>query len=164
MNCRAVQRLLSAERDGALASHERADLDAHLAQCAGCRQARAAVAGAVESWKQSSAAIAVPDAERAWQDIRREIRTSQPEKSGSAWGLPRWALPLGAAAALALAAVVSSNRNSSEPGPTRTIARAQSARADFVEVPTDASSMVYVDGESGWLVVWAVDDARPTRL
>lgn len=164
MNCRSAQRLLSAERDGALATHEHADLAAHLAQCAGCRQARAVVAGAVESWRKKVAAIEVPDAERAWQDIRREIRTTQPEKSRGAWGFPRWTLPLGAAAALALAAVVSLNRNSSDLDPVRTIARAQSAQAHFVEVPTDASSVVYVDGESGWLVVWAVDDARTTRL
>lgn len=39
------------------------------------------------------------------------------------------------------------------------------AGADFVEVnDPNASTMVYVDKESGWLVVWATDiDAAPTR-
>lgn len=162
MNCRSVQRLLSAERDGALAAHERADLNAHLSQCADCRQARAVVAGAVESWRKSTAAIAVPDPERAWQDIRREIRTAEPEKSRGTSAFSRWAFPLGTAAALAVAAVVVPNWTDSDA--TRSAARTQIARADFVEVPTDTSSVVYVDGQSGWLVVWAVDDVRPTRL
>jgi anti-sigma factor RsiW len=163
MNCRVAQHLLSAERDGALANHDRAGLDAHLAGCAGCRQTRAIVAGAIDSWKKSTAVIPAPDVERAWQDIRREIRTTEPEKSRSGWALPRWSLPIAAAAALAVAAIVSPNWKSSDNS-TPTIARAQSARADFVEVPNDASSVVYVDGESGWLVVWAVDDARPVSL
>ena len=37
MNCSSAQRLLSAERDGAPASPERAGLAAHVAGCAECR-------------------------------------------------------------------------------------------------------------------------------
>ena len=37
----------------------------------------------------------------------------------------------------------------------RDAARLAEKRAEFVEVPGDASSVVYVDDQSGWLVVWA---------
>jgi predicted anti-sigma-YlaC factor YlaD len=163
MHCHAAQRLLSAERDGALSSAERAVLDGHLVQCGECRQMRAALAGAAEYWRASTARVPIPDAERAWQDIARAIRTTTPATSKPAWGLPRWTLPLGAAAALVLAAMIAPNwKTASAP---QTVAAMESARADFVEVGNDASSsVVYVDGESGWLVVWAVDDASTTRL
>jgi hypothetical protein len=32
--------------------------------------------------------------------------------------------------------------------------------ADLVEVGEGGSATVYVDAQSGWLVVWAVDDAN----
>jgi predicted anti-sigma-YlaC factor YlaD len=156
MNCHAAQRLLSAERDGALASSERASLDAHVAECGECRQMRTAIAAAVESLRAASAQIAVPDADRAWQDIRRAIRTTAPAGSRERGAFPRWTLPLTVAAALALAATLAP-RWLGNPVPTNT-ARLEVARADFVETATNTSSMVYVDDKSGWLVVWAVDD------
>lgn len=171
MNCRTAQRLLSAERDGALTPAERAGLDAHLAECAECRQARAAIAAAITGWQQATARVEVPDVEVAWQDIRREIRQSQPEKSEAAarrgWAVPalwRWSVSLGAAAALAAVLALGPSWMEDSPEPTVAVARAETARADFVEVAKDSSSMVYVDDKSGWLVVWAVDDSRPTKI
>ena len=156
MNCRTAQRLLSAERDGALASHERADLEGHVAACAECRQARSVAAAAVDHWRTAQARVALPDAERAWQDIHREIRRSTPANAaGSRW-LPRWTIPIAAAAALVFAATQAPRwLHDADPS---TNARPQIARADFVETAADASSMVYVDDKSGWLVVWAVSD------
>ena len=157
MNCRAAQRLLSAERDGALAARERADLEAHVAGCADCRRVRAVVAGAIESWRTAHAEIAPPDAERAWQDISREIRTGAPVPADTRGfrGLPRWALASGAAAALIVAATFGprwlDDATATEPR------RLEVARADYVETANNAASMVYVDDKSGWLVVWAVD-------
>ena len=45
------------------------------------------------------------------------------------------------------------------PSPMATeVATAEVARADYVEAgDTNASTMVYVDKDSGWLVVWASD-------
>jgi len=38
------------------------------------------------------------------------------------------------------------------------------AGADYVEAGNpNASTMVYVDKESGWLVVWVTDEYMPTR-
>jgi hypothetical protein len=68
--------------------------------------------------------------------------------------LGRWALPLGAAAALAAVAVVGPSWTDDE-GPQAV------ARAEFVEVSGNASSVVYVDDKSGWLVVWASAEPGP---
>ena len=160
MNCRSAQRLLSAERDGALEANEHAALAGHLAECAGCRRANITVNAAVENWRAATTGAKAPDAERAWQDINREIRLGRAAEVRSP--LVRWMLPLGAAAALVAIAAVFTPRWTGEQTPS--IARVETARADFVEVPNDVSSMVYVDGQSGWLVVWAVDNPRPTRL
>lgn len=156
MNCRSAQHLLSAERDGPLGNSEWANLEAHLAGCRECRQARTVVAAAVNRWRSSSAAIVVPDAERAWQDIRREIRTSAPADARGSRVLPRWALPLTAAAALVLAGTTAFRwfgDSTRAPGSLFEV-----ARADFVETAENTSSMVYVDDKSGWLVVWSVND------
>jgi hypothetical protein len=58
-------------------------------------------------------------------------------------------LPLAAAAAVAF---VFLNPQTSAP---------ETARAEFVETgETAGSTMVYVDKESGWLVVWAAEPSR----
>jgi anti-sigma factor RsiW len=167
MNCRSAHPLLSAERDGALASHERAALETHLADCADCRRARVNVAAAVEHWRANVAAAKAPDATLAWQAVRRELRaTTGRRESGAPWFVS-WMLPLGGAAALAAAVAIAlvpqwrGGLGVSSPMNATTMA---TARAEFVEVPGNASSMVYVDDPSGWLVVWAVDDANSTKV
>src|ERR1043166_3495944 len=105
MNCHAAHRRLPAERDGTLAPRERADLDSHLTECADCRRARTNITAAIDSWRTRTAAIVTPDVERAWHDIRREIRTSESAEPRTVRRISRWALPLAAAAALAVAAI-----------------------------------------------------------
>lgn len=160
MNCHSALRLISSERDGALTSTERAALESHLASCSDCREARRSLADVMEVWRTHAAATPPPDVERAWQDIRREIRASRaPAPSGSRKIL-RWSVPLGAAAALAAAIAVAPHFASN---PHAEVAQLERAHAEYVDVPGDASSMVYVDDQSGWLVVWAVNnDARPS--
>jgi predicted anti-sigma-YlaC factor YlaD len=150
MNCRSAQRWLSAAQDGALADHERAGLAAHVAECTECRQFQSLLGAAQQHLQVVATQVAVPDGERAWQDIRREIRATRPVAPRAWWNLGRWALPLGAAAALAAVAVIGPSWTDDD-GP-QTV-----ARAEFVEVSGDASSVVYVDDKSGWLVVWASD-------
>jgi anti-sigma factor RsiW len=147
MNCHSAQRLLSAERDGQLPPGECTGLAAHVAGCAECRQFEAALRDAGEELKTAAGRVSVPDEERAWHDIRRELRAPA-AASRAWWQLGRWALPLGAAAALAAVAVIGPSWTDEE-GPQLV------ARAEFVEVAGDAASMVYVDDKSGWLVVWA---------
>ncbi len=160
MNCRTAQSLLSAERDGALSSGERAAFEAHVGACAACQRARTALASQMAHVAAISQRAPVPDVERAWQDIRREIRQEAARTSQFARFSLRWTVPVGLAAALAIAF---SFRSTQDATPAPQPSQLAQARADFVEVPTAAASMVYVDNSSGWLVVWAVDDPAPTR-
>lgn len=165
MNCRSAQPLLSAERDGALSPHERAGLEAHVAGCAECQRFQAAVAKAGGGLRVAAARVKVPDEERAWQDIHREIRAGRPAAAKAWWNLGRWTLPVGAAAAaLAVVAVITPNWTGDDAAQETTqvarVGQPQVARAEFVEVGNDASSMVYVDDKSGWLVVWATPTGK----
>ncbi len=152
MTCRAAQRRLSLERDGALAEPERGELAAHVEQCAGCHQFRVTLGEASERLRTAAARVTVPDEERAWQEVRRGLRAARPAGGRQWWGAVRWALPLGAAAAVAFGVL--------GPGREEQTAARGVARADFVEVAGDASSLVYVDDKSGWLVVWAEAPAK----
>ena len=150
MNCRSAQKWLSATQDGALADFERAGLAAHAAECSECRQFQSLLGEAQQHLQALATQVALPDEERAWRDIRSEIRATRPVALRAWWNLGRWALPVGAAAALAAVVVIGPSWMDGD-GP-QTV-----ARAEFVEVPADASSVVYVDDNSGWLVVWASD-------
>ena len=152
MNCHSAQRLLSAEQEGALADGARAELAAHVAHCAGCHQFRVTLGEASESLRIAAARVTVPDEERAWQDVRRELRAARSTDGRRWWGAVRWALPLGAAAGIAF---IQLGPTGDEQSAVRMV-----ARADFVEVSGDASSVVYVDDKSGWLVVWAESPAK----
>jgi hypothetical protein len=77
---------------------------------------------------------------------------------------PAWAawtgLPLAAAAALALVFWAPDDAPTAT-GEDATFAEAAPAYAEFVEASDNAAStVVYVDQESGWLIVWA---SAPTR-
>jgi hypothetical protein len=65
-------------------------------------------------------------------------------------------LPLGGAAAAAIAVFVSLPPE--KPQPPVAVSPTPTARAEFVEAPgNNASTMVFVDDKSGWLIVWASD-------
>jgi len=156
MKCRAAQRLISAERDGALSSGERSALDAHVAGCARCAHDREVLASAAEAWKSADRAVRSPDVERAWQDIRREMRGAV--AGGTRAGASGWlsalriGLPVAGAAAVALAVFLA------RPGPADFETTAASW-AQFVQVDAaDAVPVVTVDESSGWVVVWTGDD------
>jgi predicted anti-sigma-YlaC factor YlaD len=157
MNCRAAQRLISAERDAVLAASERSNLEAHLAACGDCRQFRAIISEAAEAWRASTMQLRVPDAERSWQAIRREIRAGEAGAGRPAPRSFRWMLPLGAGAALAAVVLILAPQWRQRLKSASELRERQVARVDFVEVPDGGSSMVYIDDKSGWLVVWAVD-------
>ena len=163
MNCREAQQQIFAERDGATSPEERAALDRHLAHCDACQKVSADLAAALVYWQTGAANTGVPDAEREWQAVRRRIRggptAPSPRVRPSLLG---WvAVPLAAAAALVFAVF-------RDPAPTAGTLDAapvvpQVARVDSVEAPgSDASTMVYVDDKSGWVIVLA-SDAAPKR-
>ena len=121
------------------------------------------MAAAVEHWRAGVAAAKAPDATLAWQELRHELRATTGRREPGAPWFARWMLPLGGAAALAAAVVIAlvpQWRGGIGAGSPMNVA---AARAEFVEVPDNASSMVYVDDQSGWLVVWSVDDANPAK-
>lgn len=157
MNCREAQDRILTERDGALDQTSRVALAGHLADCAGCRRVRDDLTAAVSAWRAEVANVRVPDAEREWHAVRRKIRGGETAAAGPARSrrsLFTWiALPLGAAAAAAIALFVSPSPQF-DPAPI--------AHVDSVEAPgNNASTMVFVDDKSGWLIVWA-SDATPT--
>ena len=158
MNCREAQSQIFAERDGALDITQRAELDRHIAHCGDCQRMREDFTAALASWRNEASQVTIPNAEREWHAVRRRIRggetgvarDSRPRRNLFAW----IALPLGAAAAAAIALFVTLQPGSIVlPGlePTARIAHANS-----VEVPGDkATTVVVVDDKSGWLFVWA---------
>jgi anti-sigma factor RsiW len=158
MNCREAQNNLFTDRDGALAPEQRAALEGHLAECAGCRRVKDDLAAALSSWRDANARTVTPDPEREWHALRRTIRGGEPSAGARTPArrlLPWLALPLAGAAALALALFTGEPSSDNSSGARR--AEQQIARADSVEVSGNASTMVYVDDKSGWLIVWAAD-------
>lgn len=159
MYCRKANDLLALERDGSLEAVARAELEAHLATCSTCQRARSDVAAAIESWRAEAAAVNVPSADREWQALRRRIRGGV--SADATAGAPArrlnfaWlALPL--TAALVALVLLLPSRRASVPGPN--LGATAVARADAVEAPGgNASTMVFVDDRSGWLIVWASD-------
>ncbi|MES2692143.1 MAG: zf-HC2 domain-containing protein [Verrucomicrobiota bacterium] len=164
MNCNEAQDRLFADRDGAPETTPRAALDAHVAQCAACRRISDDLTAALTTWRDTAARTPVPDVEREWHAVRRIIRGGV--EAGTTVKLaprrrnfiPWLAVPVGAAAAIAGALYVASTGSTpSVPSPSPSVTT-HVARADSVEVPGNASTMVYVDDKSGWLVVWANDN------
>lgn len=163
MNCREAQSHLFAEGDGALDHNQRVTLEAHVGQCPDCRRIRDDLTAALSAWRSAAATTPVPDVEREWHAVRRRIRggaetgTAAPARPARPF-FPWLMVPVGAAAALALAVYIAS------PKPEGTVTPAGSAesapriaRADMVEVPGGASTIVFVDNKSGWLFVQASD-------
>lgn len=160
MNCREAQDQIFAERDGAPDDSRRAALDGHVAHCADCRRIQDDLTATFALWRTRAESVTVPDAEREWHAVRRQIRggveAGTSATTRSRWSFSWFAVPLGAAAALALALYVSPPRpDAVEPTDA---ALTHGASAESIDVPgSNASTMVFVDDKSGWLVVWASD-------
>ncbi|MBL9199212.1 MAG: hypothetical protein JNL39_01845 [Opitutaceae bacterium] len=156
MNCREVQDRLCSAPDAAPDSSDGVALEAHVAHCAACRRVRDDLTAALAAWRSDVARIEVPDAEREWHAVRRRIRGGEAAPS-SRWDLGGWlGLPLAVAAAAAVAVVMVSP-SATTPEVALPVGE-PIARAENVEAPgAGASTMVFVDDKSGWLIVWASD-------
>lgn len=171
MNCRDTEQLLQAERDGALPDNRRADLERHLAECPACREFRSRLSQVSEFVRSEAAGVRVPDADAEWRRLQvrmhgDEVRLPRKRRLAPVYWL---GAPIAAAAALALALLSPSrvppggatDTAGDAPALVATLAIGPDdapASAEYVEFAnTDASPMIYVDKESGWLVVWAVD-------
>jgi anti-sigma factor RsiW len=142
MNCRAIEPLLLAERDGVLTPGQHAALAQHVAACPACRQERLIYGEAVTFLKTDAANVPVPNIDTEWRAVRAQLNAAKPAKKPRLAPVIWFGAPLAAAAALALTFFVSR--------PTPTVA------------PEEApATIAYVDSDSGWLVVWAADaDAK----
>jgi anti-sigma factor RsiW len=151
MNCRDIEPLLLAERDGMLTPGQHAALADHVATCPACRKERMIYGEAVTLLKTETANVPVPDVDNEWRKLRALI--GKPAKKRPLAPVIWFAVPLAAAAAFALSFF---NDHSAAPAPVSRIAVAP-------KDPTGPGTptVAYVDQDSGWLVVWAADaDAK----
>jgi len=160
MNCHDAETLLLAEREGSLPAPEATRLAAHLEGCASCRRLRADLAEGFRSWTAETAARPVPNAQAAWRDLRTALHEPpESRKTRTGWRWVSFGLPLAAAAAVAvlLTRPYFAGRPA-DAGPGL-------ARVQYVEPGTPgASTLVYEDPESGWLVIWTADADNGTGL
>ncbi|MDP3072135.1 MAG: zf-HC2 domain-containing protein [Opitutaceae bacterium] len=160
MNCREVQSELFADTEDTPANARRAAVAAHVAHCAACQRVRDDLTAALTAWRSDVAKVSIPDAELEWHAVRRRIRGGGVPASSGSW--QKWTawlgLPLAVAAAAALIFVA---RPVQITAPILPIG--EFAHAENIEAPgRDASTMVFVDDQSGWLIVWASDSAGQT--
>ncbi|MDQ5978641.1 MAG: hypothetical protein QG602_1615 [Verrucomicrobiota bacterium] len=157
MNCRDNESLILAERDGALTKPQLAALSDHVAACPACAKLRADLATALRAYKSGLAEVPAPDADEAWRELQARLHApARRAKKRPLAPLIWFGAPIAAAAALAIALLP----RSGEPLPASPL----EARAEFVEAGDPAAStLVYVDKESGWLVVWAVEATDDTK-
>ncbi len=184
MNCRDAQEELLAPRDTPLGAAGSSALRAHLTECAACRALQNQLLHATAAWRETDAQVKVPDAQSEWLAARRRLRQADDNSLSSAYGWWQRALQVAApiTAAAAIAFVFWGTRQDSPEAPIENPALARSSGAtegtevdptedpwaefadhfayasnvEYVETENeDASPFVYVDDESGWLIVWA---------
>lgn len=159
MNCREVQDRICSAPDAAPDSSDGAALESHVAHCAACRRVRDDLAAALGHWRNEMTKTSVPDADREWLAVRRQIRGGgDATQSTGRWF--RWlGLPLVAGAAAALVMI----SPSTPPAVGIASPIGDLVRAENIEAPGNgASTMVFVDDKSGWLIVWASDAMSQT--
>jgi predicted anti-sigma-YlaC factor YlaD len=154
MNCRDIEPLLLAERDGVLTKDQHAKLERHVAACPSCQQWRARLNDALDAYQAESAAVNVPDADAEWHLLRAQLNGdgAKPARKRPLAPVIWFGSSLAVAAALALVFLVAQPKPA-EPAP---VSVAQS------DGTADAATMAYVDKDSGWLVVWAADSETKT--
>lgn len=169
MNCRDLKSLILNEPDGTLTQDQLTALSDHVDACPACARLRANLTTALDTYQADVAALAVPDADEVWRDVESRLQsTTEPNRKSLLAPLIWFSTPLIAAAALAIVFTVTRPRPSA-PNPELALTTpmydpSTIAGADYVEAgDPDASVMVYVDKDSGWLVVWATDGGTETR-
>lgn len=169
MNCRDVTPLLSAERDGPLDAAAREALERHVAACPACRRLRTTFSEAADTWRDNTARAVTPDPAGEWLALRAQLHASEndapsaPLRRLPSWLLTAGALPAAAAAVWLAMLALDPHTPSTIPSSAQTVALARPspapARADYVDTPADTTPVVYLDQESGWLIVWAESPA-----
>jgi hypothetical protein len=153
MNCRDVEPLLFAERDGALTPAQCAELAGHVATCAACKAMQARLNDALDAWKAEAATVTVPDVDEEWRAVRSRLHGA-----AGTGGRKRPLAPIiwfGSTLAAAAALVFALVGNHPKPAAPAVFSPDNEVVAEADAI--NATTMAYVDQESGWLVVWATD-------
>lgn len=150
MKCTECTRLILSEGGVPPSPGWQDEVAAHVAACPDCRRLQADLATMRATWRTDTAQVAIPAANVAWERLRPMLR-QPPKRTARRLAPLLWiSAPLAAAATLAF---VMSN-----PAVPTVSESALAVHADYVEAGNPAAStMVYVDKASGWLVVWAAD-------
>lgn len=151
MNCRDIEPLLLAERDGVLTPKQHAELVAHVAACPACRQLRTRYGDVITFLKTDAANVVVPDANQEWRTLRAQLHseTTKPAKKRPLASIIWFSAPFAAAAALIIGFLLS-RPEAPQPMPAQVANHADAG-------DTSVSTIAYVDKDSGWLVVWSAE-------
>ncbi len=165
MNCKQAEILLSRSLDGELDSPEQQKLlKEHLESCATCRK----IENSWTTYGQYMRELEVPSpqsAVEAWQDIRNEIQGAEespelPKTSGNPGFNWNWGIPTAIAALLVLSTALYFGLPTSNDS-TESLAAGTKTKIEFLETDIPgASTMVYVDQDSGLTVLWVVESVE----
>lgn len=160
MHCRDIENLVLAANDGTLTDDQRAVVAKHVAACPACRQLQARVHAALSAYRADAMRVTVPDPGEEWLRLRARLGKGQTAPKRALAPVVWLGSALAAAAAIVFAFL------SPKPQPVAPVVYSPDnevvAEAEFVEAGNiNASTMVYLDKESGWLVVWATDENAP---
>jgi anti-sigma factor RsiW len=153
MNCNQAEKALSRYLDGELPAGEVADLEQHLASCSSCRETADEWQGYGETLR-ADAPERTPDPTKAWHDIRRSLRNRENPITPTT-SRPWWIRPLpwtGAAATVALFTIGYFFGFS----PSSEFPKGNTVEYVDTDLP-GASTVVYVDDETGWNIVWVLE-------
>ena len=164
MNCKQAEILLSRSLDGELESaDEQTLLKEHLESCPSCRN--------IEVWwkdygqyMRESEVPAPQSAMVAWRTIHREIREEESRDAGEFQVKPKsvwyWGAPTAIAALFVLFAGLYFALPTAKETP-ESLASGTKTKIEFLETDIPgASTMVYVDQDSGLTVLWVVESVE----
>ncbi|HRE81024.1 MAG TPA: zf-HC2 domain-containing protein [Opitutaceae bacterium] len=160
-SCQHITSLLIAGPDRRLTPAEQAEIEGHVVQCAACRQQRALLAAIPASLQTVTQAVSTPNPQQEWMRLRSQLPKQSREGKSQRRKTPfwlQWSFPIGAAATAVVVALVTHLRYSDRVSTERLAATV--ARADYVQAENADSTLVYVDQESGWLIVWADSSSK----
>lgn len=162
MNCPDIEPLFHAERDGLLTATQQAEVARHVATCPLCQQRQTQLNAALAAFQADAASVAMPSADEAWRELQTNWNQTvgRPVKKRPLAPVIWFGTSLAAAAALALVFWGPHRPATGSPVTGSSLV----AQADYVEAGTPhATTMVFSDQESGWLVVWAEETAPQSR-
>lgn len=155
MNCHSAQDQLLRAADGGLSAQQKNALTAHIESCAECGHFAESLDTIPSLLHRESESVPVPNAHDLWSEISSQLNSPEEQTNKPRKIAPIiWITAPIAAAATLLLAFLPLRQNDIVPVTTEN----NIVQVNYVEIEDpDSTAMVYVDKESGWLVVWADD-------